>query len=537
MGSLNDADPENFIDGFSCYSGCLLDGLDKYTGKVARHIEVATQQLAGVAVAGPCRLRASSAWKASLGKEHLVSALMVASRGRVRRGMWDDYGSGFTLAAAVLGFFMITLDAVIVNVALPTIRAELGGGITGLQWMVDGYTLMFAALLLSAGSLSDRFGARRAFGGGLAVFAAASAACGMAPTIGALVAARFVQGAGAAVMMPSSMALIGQAYPAPVRRARAVAIWAMGGAVASSAGPLLGGVLTLVSWRLIFVINVPAGAVTLLLLSRVQPSPHRLAPFDWAGQITAVLAMGGLTYGAIEAGAAGFTAPRVVAAFAVAVVALAAFVAVQARGANPMAPLDLFRSRTVAVSVAVGFAFIVGYYGLSFVMSLYLQQLRGLSPLGTGAAFVPMMLSSAALTPFSARIAEKLGAPVLITAGLVSMTVGLVILAAVASSAPVWALATLMVLIGVAGPLIMPPLTAVLLNSVPPHRAGVASGVFNTSRQVGGALAVAVFGALLAHRSSFLQGVRASLLIAAVVAVGAAAASRLLTTTRSTTTT
>ena len=459
-----------------------------------------------------------------------MSTLMVASRRRVSSNTPSASGSGFTLAAAVLGFFMITLDAVVVNVALPSIRAGLGGGITGLQWVVDGYTLMFAALLLSAGSVSDRFGARRAFGAGLAVFVAASAACGLAPAIGALVAARFVQGAAAAAIIPSSMALVGQAYPDPVRRARAVAVWAMGGAAASSAGPVLGGVLTLASWRLIFVINVPAGVITLLLLSRVQPSPRRPAPFDWAGQVTAVLAMGGLTYGAIEAGAAGFTAPRVVAAFAVAAAALAAFVAAQARVAHPMAPSDLFRSRTVVVSVAAGFAFIVGYYGLPFVMSLYLQQLRGLSPLGTGAAFLPMMLIGAALTPFSARSAEKTGARVLIITGLVSMATGLVILAVLPSTTPVPALAGSMVLAGLAGPLVMPPLTAVLLNSVPPHRAGVASGVFNTSRQVGGALAVAVFGALLAHRASLLHGVRASLLIAAVVAVAAAAASLLLTT-------
>ena len=459
----------------------------------------------------------------------MVSTLLATSPSRAVPGIRGAASPGFTLAAAVLGFFMITLDAVVVNVALPSIRAGLGGGITGLQWVVDGYTLMFAALLLSAGSVSDRFGARRAFGAGLAVFVLASAACGLAPAIGALVAARFAQGAGAAVMMPSSMALIGQAYPDPVRRARAVAVWAMGGAVASSSGPLLGGVLTVVSWRLIFVINVPAGAVTLLLLARVLPSPHRAARFDWAGQVTAVIAMGGLTYGAIEAGAAGFAAPQVVAAFAIAAVALAGFVAAQARGAHPMAPLDLFRSRAVAVPVVVGFAFIVGYYGLPFVMSLYLQQLRGLSPLGTGVAFVPMMLIGAALTPFSARIAERLGARVLITAGLVVMTAGLVVLAVVPASAPVWVLSGVMVLVGMGGPLVMPPVTGVLLNGVPAHRAGVASGVFNTSRQIGGALAVAVFGALLAGRAGFLQGVRASLLIAAVVALAAAAASMRLT--------
>jgi MFS transporter, DHA2 family, methylenomycin A resistance protein len=290
-----------------------------------------------------------------------VSLLSAAARQQTSRGArGDGSGSGFSLAAAVLGFFMITLDAVVVNVALPTIRHDLGGGITSLQWIVDGYTLMFAALLLSAGALSDRAGARRAFAIGLSVFVAASAACGLAPDLGALVAARFAQGAAAAVMMPSSMALIRQAYADPVRRARAVAVWVMGGAIASSSGPVLGGVLTLVSWRLIFFINVPAGAAALVLLAQATRSPHRRVPFDWTGQVSAVLAMGGLTYGAIEAGAQGFAAPAVLAAFTVAVVALAGFLAAQARGAHPMVPLDLFRSRTVSVAVAVGFAFVVG---------------------------------------------------------------------------------------------------------------------------------------------------------------------------------
>jgi DHA2 family methylenomycin A resistance protein-like MFS transporter len=432
------------------------------------------------------------------------------------------------LAAAVLGFFVVTLDAVVVNVALPAIQADLGGGITGLQWVVDGYALMFAALLLSAGALTDRIGARRAFGAGVAAFVLASVACGLAPSMGALVGARFVQGAAAAVMMPSSMALIGRAYPDPVERGRAVAVWALGGSVASSAGPVLGGLLTLVSWRLIFFVNVPVGVLALLRLARTQPSPHRPVPFDWAGQVTAVLAMGGLTYGAIEAGAAGFTAPRVLVAFGVAVVALAAFLIAEARGAHPMVPLDLFRSRTVTVAVAVGFAFVVGYYGLPFVMSLYLQQLRGLSALGTGVAFLPMMLIGLALTPFSARLAEKLGARVLLTAGLAAMTAGRVALGLVPASTPIWVLAVLMTLVGLAGPLVMPPVTAVLLNAVPGHQTGTASGVFNTSRQVGGALAVAVFGALLAAPAGLQHGLRTSLLIAAAVALVAAAVTLLL---------
>ena len=227
---------------------------------------------------------------------------LMATRPRNSPGWGDKARPGLTLAAALLGFFVVTLDATVVNVALPSIRAEFGGGISGLQWVVDGYTLMFAALLLSAGALSDRIGARRAFAAGVVLFAVASAACGLAPVLGVLVAARLVQGAAAAIMMPSSMALVGQAFPDPVLRARAVALWAMGGAAASSTGPVAGGLLTLASWRLIFFINIPAAAGALVLLARTASSPRRAAPFDWAGQITAVLAMGGLTYAAIEAG-------------------------------------------------------------------------------------------------------------------------------------------------------------------------------------------------------------------------------------------
>jgi EmrB/QacA subfamily drug resistance transporter len=440
----------------------------------------------------------------------------------------DVSSPGWSLAAALLGFFVVTLDAVIVNVALPDIRRELAGGMSGLQWVVDGYTLMFAALLLSAGSLSDRAGAGRAFGAGMIVFVLASAACGLAPSLPALVAARFVQGTAAAAMMPSSMALLSHAYPDPVRRARAVALWSMGGVAASTSGPILGGLLSLVSWRLIFFVNVPAGAAALLLLARAARSPRHTAPFDWAGQVAAVAAMGGLTYGAIEAGADGITAGPVVSAFVIAAAALVAFVVLQAKGAHPMVPQSLFRSRTVSVAVVTGFAFMAGYYGLPFVMSLYLQELRGLSALGTGMVFLPMMLTGGALTPFIARLGERFGPRTLVTTGLLAMMTGLTVIALLPAPVPVPVLSALMILVGLAGPLVMPPVMALLLQAVPARRAGVASGVFNTSRQVGGALAVAVFGALLASRSTFLPGMRDSLLIAAAVALAAAGVSLLI---------
>jgi DHA2 family methylenomycin A resistance protein-like MFS transporter len=437
-----------------------------------------------------------------------------AGRVRARQRQRPDTA----LAAAVLGFFVVTLDAVVVNVALPSVHTDLGGGIGDLQWVVDAYTLAFAALLLSAGSLSDRIGARRAYGIGVAVFILASTLCGAAPGLAALIGARLVQGCAAAVIMPSSMALIRQAYPDRVARGRAVAVWAMGGAVASSSGPVLGGALTLVDWRWIFLINLPVGAAALALTARVPRSLRRPVRLDWAGQVTTVLAMAGLIYAVVASGSVGIGAVRVLAALAVAVAALVGFVAVERRVAHPMVPLELFRSRTVSVTLATGFAFMVAYYGAPFVFSLYFQQYRGLSAVGTGIAFLPMMLIGLALTPSSARMAERVGRRRLIVAGLAVMSVGLAVLGLLPGSAPLWLLSGMLVLVGLGGPLVAPTATAVLLDAVPHHRAGVASGTFNTARQVGGALAIAVFGALLATPGNFLHGVHVSLLLAAAVA-------------------
>jgi MFS transporter, DHA2 family, methylenomycin A resistance protein len=437
-----------------------------------------------------------------------------------------------TLGSALLGFFVITLDAVVVNVALPAMDHELVAGLAGLQWVVDGYTLMFAALLLSAGVLSDRWGARRAFGAGLLVFIAASLACGLAPSLHVLVGARFVQGAAAAVMMPASMSLIRQAYPQPARRARAVAMWAMGGSLAATSGPVLGGMLATIDWRWIFFLNLPVGVLALACLSQSAPSARREAPFDWIGQATCVLAIGALTFGSIEAGSQGISSAPVLGAFVIAAAAVVAFVVSQNRGAHPMVPGQLFESRNTSIAIAVGFAFMVGYFGLPFVMSLYLQQQRGTSPLIAGECFLPMMAIGLVLTPFSARLAERFGARNVIVTGLLSMAAGLAVIAGIPRTAPIALYSTAMMLVGLAGPLVAPPITAVLLNSVPAHLAGTASGVYNTSRQVGGALAVALFGALLGRSSTFEAGMRASLLVAIVVALATVAASLGLTAPR-----
>jgi DHA2 family methylenomycin A resistance protein-like MFS transporter len=438
-------------------------------------------------------------------------------------------GARWALAAALLGFFVMTLDALIVNVALPEIGRGFGGGMTGLQWVVDGYTLMFAALLLSAGSVTDRIGARQAFGAGLVVFTVASAACGFAPNLGVLIVARLVQGAGAAVIVPASLALIREAFPDPAARARAISVWAMGGSVGAAAGPVLGGVLSELNWRMIFFVNLPVGVLALFLLTRTARSPRQSdAPFDWTGQIAAVAAMGGLTYGAIEAGAVGVGAPRVLLALAVAVTAAAVFLVAQARGQNPMVPLELLRARTMALSATIGFALNVGFYGMIFLLGLYLQQDRGLSPMATGLAFLPMTLLTAVVSPTAARLAAKFGPRMPIITGQLLMAAGLVALCVPPASMPAWLLVLLMIPVGTGGGLAVPAVTSLLLDRVPAQRAGTASGVLNASRQLGGALSVAVFGALVSNHAHFLHGLRTSLLIAALLVVLTAAASVLL---------
>jgi EmrB/QacA subfamily drug resistance transporter len=428
--------------------------------------------------------------------------------------------AGHTLGAALLGFFVITLDAVVVNVALPALGHDLAMGLTGLQWVVDGYTLMFAALLLAAGSLTDRLGARTTFAWGIAVFCVASLACGMANSPTGLVGARLLQGAAAAAMMPSSMALIGQAYPDPVRRGRAVAWWAMGGSVAATSGPVLGGaLLAAASWRWIFWLNLPVCLGALWLLRRAPASARRSHPFDVIGQVLAAVSMGALTYGTIASGQRGPADPLVLSMLGLAVVAGAAFIVVQRQVAHPMVPSAVFGQRGARIAMAVGFAFMACYFGLPFVMSLYLQLHRGLSALDTGAHFLPMMLVGLVLTPFSARLMERWGARVLVVSGLACMVVGLCALAAWAPTASPHAMSAWMLLVGLGGPLVSPPITAVLLHSVPSNLAGIASGVYNTSRQVGGALAVGVFGALLNRSSHFEVGLRIGLLTAAGVAL------------------
>jgi DHA2 family methylenomycin A resistance protein-like MFS transporter len=411
-----------------------------------------------------------------------------------------------------------------VNVALPDIRSSFGGGLSGLQWVVTGCTLMFAALQLFAGTFSDRVGASTAYGVGMVLFILASAGCGVAQSLPMLVVARIVQGFGAAMITPTSLALIREAYSDATQRGRAIAYWALGGSVAAAAGPVLGGLLTQVSWRLIFFVNLPIGLVALAVLMRVVESPRRQAPFDWTGQLSTVAALAGLTFGIIEGGAARYGSARVVSAFVFAAAAAVVFVTSQARGRHPMVPLDLFRSSTVATSVGIAFVTMAAFYGVVFLQSLYFQQQRGETALLTGLLFLPMTGLVAALNPVVARVMERVGRIPTTIVGEVLMAGGLLGLAALPSTAPVWAVALMMAPVGVGGSFTVPPLTALVLDAIPAQRAGTASGVLNTARQTGGSLGVAVFGAVLATQPNFQTGLRVDTSVAAALLIVLAAA-------------
>lgn len=435
---------------------------------------------------------------------------------------------GFT--GICLGYFVIILDGSVLNVAVPTIRAGLGGSMAGAQWVLNAYTLTLAALLLTAGALGDRMGLRRMLLGGLAVFALASAACAAAQGTAALVAARAVQGIGAAALLPATLALIPHLFPAAAARSRATVVWVATGAISMAVGPLVGGVLVdTVGWRSIFLINLPLGVAGILLVrAGVAETPRRRTPVDRAGQIAAALTLASLTAGLVQAGSAGWSAPVTLGLLAGSALAGAWFVWWARRAPHPMLPPSFFavRIRTSAVASAglMGFVF----YGALFVMSLYFQQLRGWSAAGAGVALLPMTVGSTVGPLLLYRpLSERFGHRLLLPAGFVCCAAGVVTLALAGPDASHSATAVGLLLIGVASTMAFSALTSLLMANVPQELSGLASGVQNTSRQSGALIAVAVLGALL-NGSSPRQGLPAAfaVLVGAVllgVAVGVCA--------------
>lgn len=436
------------------------------------------------------------------------------------------------MVLASLGFFLITLDVSIVNLALPSIRQDLGGDISTQQWILDGYTLFFAALLLCFGNVSDRIGAKRAYVTGIALFGIASLLCALAPSILALIAARCAQGVTAALMLPASMTLIREAFPEARHRAKALGVWAAGGAVASAAGPVLGGALSAWDWRFIFAVNVPVCAAMLILALRVQRSPRTRIPFDWAGQVLALIALGSILYTLIEGGTIGYGHPSIVALLILGVAALLLFLVVQRRAAHPMMPLALFRSGSMRVALFGGFTFIYAWFGSVFLSSLYLQQHLHIASHLAGLVFLPSATLSFFGNLSSGPLANRFGPRFPVLLGMASLLLGLIGLTLSASVGSAVLVGIMLVLIGGGGSIAMPPLAGVVLEHAPEGQAGVASAVSNTFRQVGGALSVAVFGVLIASEDGFLAGMRISLTTAAVLTLACLFFSAALASTR-----
>ena len=431
--------------------------------------------------------------------------------------------AGWALLATSLGFGVVQLDVSVVNVAIKPIGADLGGGVSGLQWVVGAYTLAFAALILSAGALGDRVGAKRMFIGGFALFTLASAACGLAPLLGVLIAARAIQGVGAAMLVPCSLSLLNHAYDDPRARARAVGLWAAGASVALAGGPLLGGILTAtLGWRSIFFINAPIGLAGILLTVRFATETTRSADraLDVPGQLTAIVALAALAGAMIEAGHYGFADPLVLAGFGLAAVALGGFVAIEAVRRRPMLPLGLFRIRTFSVTSAIGVVINVAFYGLIFVLSLYFQDTRHYSVLMTGLAFAPATVAVGAANLSAGRLARVagpratlIGAAILLAAGLGGMLI-------IGPGTSYAAIVVQFMAVGFGLGVIVPVVTAALLGSVDRSRSGLASGTLNTARQTGSVIGVGLFGSLAAGH--LVSGLRLALVISAGLALLAA---------------
>jgi DHA2 family methylenomycin A resistance protein-like MFS transporter len=426
-----------------------------------------------------------------------------------------------------LGYGVVQLDVTIVNTALNSIGSSLGGGVSGLQWVVSAYTIAFAAFILTAGALGDRIGAKRVFMAGFATFTAASVGCALSPNAVTLIAARAVQGLGAAILVPNSLALLSHAYPDEKQRGRAVGIWAAGASVALTAGPLVGGgLIALVGWRSIFLVNLPIGLAGLWLswryASETTQSPQR--EVDLPGQLAAIAALGCLAGAIIEGGTLGWGNPFVITGFAASAVLAILFVLQERRAVQPMLPLSLFGHRMFTLTSVVGLLVNVAFYGLIFVFSLYFQRVNQWSPFATGLAFVPMMGAVLPVNLLAPRLAERIGAPATIAVGAALSALGCLALLGIAQGTSYWAICGQLIVIGGGLGLLVPPLTSTLLGSVEKSRSGIAAGVLNATRQTGSVLGVALFGSLAGQANALLAGAHASLVISAVLLLAAGAA-------------
>ena len=404
----------------------------------------------------------------------------------------------FTLCLAVL---IAQLDSSVVNLAVKRIGADFDAGVSAMQWVIDAYNLTYASLLLTAGTLGDLYGRRRMFIVGVGLLAFGSAVCGFAPGIGVLVAGRALAGVGAALALPSSLAILAVAYPEPQARARAVGIWASCNGMAIAIGPTAGGLLVdSAGWRSIFLLVLPICALALVLARRAVPESmdRRGRRLDPAGQSLAILGLGALAFTAIEGARWGWTAAPIVASGALVLVALILFVAVEKRGDGALVPLELFGRRAFSASLGCAAAMTFGMYGFLFLLPIYLQAAQGHSAFRAGLELLPTSLTFIIVSVVSGRLAARVGARTIMAAGLSAMGIGLLGLTGLSPETPLWVMASWLIVIGIGLGLNTGPVMTVAVGSVPPARAGTASGLVNTARMIGATLGVAVLGAVFA---------------------------------------
>ncbi|MEV4097071.1 DHA2 family efflux MFS transporter permease subunit [Streptosporangium saharense] len=438
----------------------------------------------------------------------------------------------WALGAISLGTFMTYLDNNVVNVALPTIQQDLGLSLSGLEWIVSSYILVFAGLMLAGGRLADVLGRRRIFVIGLSVFTLASLAAGLATDGATLIAARAVQGVGAALLTPTALALIRSVFPDARERATAIGLWSSVGALALALGPLTGGFISENwHWGWIYLINVPVGLATvgLTLWAIRDTSGERVRHgLDLPGLATSSLAMFTLTYALIEGGRAGWTSPEILGAFGLAVASALAFVVIERRSREPMIDLSLFRSRVVSGGMLSIGLWAFGVFGIYFFTALYMQNALGFSPLEAGASFVPMALLMAVSAGLSPRISRLIGTAPTVAVGLLVMAVAFFGISFIGQGGTIGDLLPWFLLYGLGGGLLV-PVTTTVLGMLPADRAGIAAGVLNVSREIFGLLGITILGAILNGRqtafladgvaplTAFLDAYRGTLVIAAAI--------------------
>jgi DHA2 family methylenomycin A resistance protein-like MFS transporter len=428
-----------------------------------------------------------------------------------------QFSEGVALVAICLGFLMVILDTTIVNVALSSIQHDLGATVSALQWIIDGYTLVFASFLLTGGMLGDRLGSKGIFQSGLVLFTAASLVCGAAPALWVLQTARVVQGCGAALLVPSSLALLNHTFTDQKERARAIGIWGAMGGIGAVAGPILGGFLVnAFGWRSIFFVNVPIGIVGFLLTARFVAIVPRLQQkgIDLAAQIAGVVALVALTFALIEGHSWGWLTLPILVTLGVFVLATIIFIRVERRAENPMLPPGLFSSSTFSAANTVALLLNFGFYGQYFIINLFFLQMLGYPPALTGLALLPeggiVMFASF----LAGRVTAHTGPRLVMVIGQFVGGIGLCMMFLVSTTTSYAIIAVLLLAIGFGISFTMPAMTTAVIASAPKQRSGIAAAVLNASRQVGSALGVALLGSMVSQRQAFIPGMHVALVIA-----------------------